>query len=67
MAYAIILEEYQREGMTLKAALARLADWAADVTKSSAEREEELIAEQNRSALQEIEDRMGIPRGRGLA
>jgi hypothetical protein len=53
--------------MDLEAALARLADWAADVTKSSSEREEELIARQNREALAEIESRMGIPRGRGLA
>lgn len=67
MAYAIILDEYLREGMTLQAALTRLAEWASGVTSRREEREAELVAAQNRAALQQIEDAMGIPRGRGLA
>ena len=75
MAYAIIIEEYQRPsiyqgqvlpGMTLTAALERLAEWAAGFVERSEEREAELIAEQNRATLQQIEDMIGIPRGRGL-
>lgn len=62
-AYAIILDEYQRPmivgghtvpGMTLEGALARLADWATGVTKTSHEREEDLIAQQNAQALESL-------------
>jgi len=45
--------------MTLQAALVRLHDWAAEVTESSAEREEELIAQQNRQAMKWIEGQIG--------
>jgi hypothetical protein len=67
MAYAIILDEYLREGMTLQAALARLSEWAAGIARRKEEREEEMVAAQNRAALEQIEALMGIPKGRGLA
>lgn len=67
MAYAIILDEYQREGMTLTAALARLSEWAAGIARKREEREAEMVAAQNRAALGQIEAMMGIPPGRGLA
>ena len=53
-AYAIILDEYQRVGVSLQKALLHLAEWAAVVTGSSNEREEELIARRNTEALRSL-------------
>ena len=76
MAYAIILDEYQRPiqvqgrqyaGMSLTKALERLSEWAAGIARRAEEQTEEMIAARNREALATIESMMGIPPGRGLS
>lgn len=67
MAYAIILDEYLREGMTLTQALTRLVKWSTGVAHLREERELEMIAAQNRQTLAWFEGMIGVPQGAGLA
>lgn len=67
MAYAIILDEYLREGLTLTAALTRLVKWSTGVAHLREEREAEMIAAQNRETLRWFEGLMGVPRSQQLA
>lgn len=62
-AYALIIGEHQRAGLSLEEAVEKLSDWAVGIAASAEEREERRVARQNARAMAEFTAKMAALSG----